>query len=377
MCESGLLRIFKTGSPVDADIADWNAVLHEAGRHQVAELLAKMVKQAPEGAAPPEVMASLKKIYSWTFMANVWRAKETENVILLLQKAGISCIVLKGIALAERLYGDIGVRNSWDIDLLVEEDKLRLAVETLKLDGYLQQKYNVELLLADLEHDIRMEKKTPLGSCWVELHYKYTHRKSQNIAMAEVWERAGTGVFGDGKTPVCELSPLDLVLSLCLHSAGHNFSIFRNVLDVVQAIEVEGRHIDWIEFARIAKRYGISYRVYASLYYAAIIFQTPVSLSVLEYLKPPIYIRCLLAKDCLPDSLPKGLSPITSGLVRNEGVIGYLLASWHKMFPPILRIKNSYHISTFRALFFYPKRLVYLIAKPFKSVTNLQRKAGD
>ncbi|WP_418792206.1 nucleotidyltransferase family protein [Phosphitispora sp. TUW77] len=365
MCESGLLRIFKTGSAAEADILDWNAVLNEAQRHQVMELLAKIVKQAPEGAVPSEVVAVLKKLYSCTFMGNLWRAQETENIILLLEKAGIRCIILKGIALAERLYGDIGVRNSWDIDLLVERDKLPLAVEALELDGYEQKKHNVDLLLADLEHDIRMEKKTAFGSCWIELHYKYTHRRSQNIDMEEVWERARAGAFGDGKTLVWELSPLDLLLSICMHSAGHNFIIFRTVLDVVKAIEVEGRHVDWNEFVRLAKKYGVSYRVYASLYYAFIMFHSRVPAAVLADLKPPAYIRYLLAKECLPDSLPKGLTSLTSGVIRNEGVFGYLFAEWRRIFPPILRVRTLNNVGAFRALLFYPKRLVYLVSKPF------------
>ena len=54
-----------------------------------------------------------------------------------LEAAGIRCVQLKGWFLAERAHGDIGLRSAQsDIDILVEPDRLRDAVDLLVGAGY-------------------------------------------------------------------------------------------------------------------------------------------------------------------------------------------------------------------------------------------------
>ena len=68
------------------------------------------------------------------------RATLVEQVALQLvrrlEQAGVSPVILKGPHLAQRLYGDVGMRASNDVDLLVAPEQFHAAVRALELAGY-------------------------------------------------------------------------------------------------------------------------------------------------------------------------------------------------------------------------------------------------
>ena len=53
-----------------------------------------------------------------------------------LEAAGIDCLALKGPLLAQRIHGDLGLRSSGDVDLLVEPARLDEAVALVRRDGF-------------------------------------------------------------------------------------------------------------------------------------------------------------------------------------------------------------------------------------------------
>jgi len=359
MCESELLRIFKTGSVAEAQVSDWDKVIKEAKKHRVVELLAVLVKQAPVELVPVKIAEYLEKAYLWNVMINSWFINETKSLISQLQIAGIRCIVLKGALLAERLYNDLGVRKSGDIDILVEEFNFDKSMDVLKQNNY---DYDEDRDSWDInyDHHIKLIKKVPFGFCSVELHNRFTDRHFKSIRMDEVWKRAKPLLVGN--TTAFELAPIDLLLHLCIHSAGHKLCNLRHILDVVRAIEVEGELIDWDQFTSLVKKYDISYRVYASLDYAVRMFGVSIP-AVFKELRPSAFILYLINRECIPDVLPKGLSFITGNLVRNEGITGFLFENWHIIFPPIHRMRRTYKYNTLILYMLYPVRFIYFFVK--------------
>jgi hypothetical protein len=53
-----------------------------------------------------------------------------------LEAAGIACLPIKGGLLGERIHGDVGMRASGDVDLLVFPEHLPEAVEILRSEGF-------------------------------------------------------------------------------------------------------------------------------------------------------------------------------------------------------------------------------------------------
>jgi hypothetical protein len=70
---------------------------------------------------------------------------ETFRILRSLGDAGISAVPLKGPFLAERLHGDVAMRLSHDIDVLVTRGTLRNAVATLEELGYVRPRVSDEL----------------------------------------------------------------------------------------------------------------------------------------------------------------------------------------------------------------------------------------
>jgi hypothetical protein len=84
----------------------------------------------------------------------------TQNVIAAFATEGIRAMELKGPGLAERAHGDVGLRSSGDIDVLVHRRDLFGAVELLRATGYDAprdpvDRHGVPLLHFSLPHPTR------------------------------------------------------------------------------------------------------------------------------------------------------------------------------------------------------------------------------
>src|SRR5688572_19708204 len=113
-------------------VRDWESVLDIALRHRV---LPRVWRNAaaliPQPYAQRMHEHALRNTQS--ALQNIQRTIET---VQLLEQHGIASIVLKGPLLAQRLYGDLGLRMCSDVDLLVRpEDSLR-AARLLSDSGY-------------------------------------------------------------------------------------------------------------------------------------------------------------------------------------------------------------------------------------------------
>lgn len=104
---------------------------------------------------------------------------ETEALVARLAAAGIAARPLKGPALAELAHGDVGLRRSGDIDLLVSRAALHDAVALLVADGYAPPADPVDREgLPALHFRLEGDRRTP-----VELHWR-VHWYEERFAAA-------------------------------------------------------------------------------------------------------------------------------------------------------------------------------------------------
>lgn len=78
----------------------------------------------------------LRGIHRRTWVHNKRLTAAAGSVVELLAGEGIPTLVLKGLAYNELLYGDSGVRPSWDFDIAVPLEKARGALEMLENAGW-------------------------------------------------------------------------------------------------------------------------------------------------------------------------------------------------------------------------------------------------
>lgn len=96
----------------------------------------RQVVSSSSSEVPAEVMATLKtaSIHN-AYQTMQWLA-ETRRLCELLNRAGVKARVLKGVPLSQQIFGDPGLRQVGDIDLLISPGMEETADRLLLADGY-------------------------------------------------------------------------------------------------------------------------------------------------------------------------------------------------------------------------------------------------
>ena len=111
---------------------DWETVITQSLIHGTAGLLLRHLAAAPDYIEiPAEVMERLRAIHLRLTASGMQMLAQFHLFAWDLGEAGVPTIVLKGAALAERLYGDVGLRPMSDIDLIREAVGEELAPAVL------------------------------------------------------------------------------------------------------------------------------------------------------------------------------------------------------------------------------------------------------
>ena len=97
---------------------EWKTVLDLADRHGVLPLLTQALSDASL-RVPPDVLNTLRQGYQTNLHKALFLSRELIRILDKLSAAGLEVMPYKGLALAETVYGDIALRQSGDIDLLI------------------------------------------------------------------------------------------------------------------------------------------------------------------------------------------------------------------------------------------------------------------
>jgi len=110
---------------------NWHPFLVLVKRHQMSMLAANALRQA--GVEPP---ANLVRIDGEQRMKALSITGEAVRLVEALGEVGITAVILKGPLLSQTLYRDPAMRQSVDLDLLVDWEQFRAACEALAPLGY-------------------------------------------------------------------------------------------------------------------------------------------------------------------------------------------------------------------------------------------------
>jgi len=143
-----------------------------------------------------------------------------QRLTLALADRGVRAVPLKGATLADTVYGDIGARQSSDIDLLVAVNDLDQAVEVAERQGWREPELFKTEGLPRLHRELFHESLPPL-----ELHWR-VHWYEDSFAAAAL----------DRAQPTDEgwlrLEPSDELAFLLLFLARDGFAGLRQTVDV-------------------------------------------------------------------------------------------------------------------------------------------------
>jgi Uncharacterised nucleotidyltransferase len=233
--EAALLITCLRGLPylVPEDM-DWKALLDLARENGV--LLIVQQSLFAMGADIPDFFQEA----AWECRAFAeWLADELEGLLRDLQDLRVEVLPLKGPALSLALYGDVALRSSNDLDLLVRRGDFPRC-EALLLDR------GFTALGLKSEHDRRFVR----GELLVELHFELASPRDFPFDIDSIWSRSLPGDFRGH--PVRAMSGADLVLYLCSHGLKHGFSRLIWIMDVARALRGWPRsaYEDWMRQAQ-------------------------------------------------------------------------------------------------------------------------------
>lgn len=171
--------------------------------------------------------SSLTEMYNRQVSVQMKLLQLQEIALRLIQEENIPWVLLKGLSLSERLYGNLSLRPSSDVDILIPEKYHQRCVDLFRQNGFEEVRPIAGHFHTTLNH--------PDLSGVVELHQGLGDRVFP-FDVDAIFSRAEMG----------QMEVTDEILYLAYH-AGRNYFVFRLVLlvDLVLAVRKWKQQIDW------------------------------------------------------------------------------------------------------------------------------------
>jgi Uncharacterised nucleotidyltransferase len=219
---------------------DWSRLLMLAEEQGILPLLTKRLGQLPESVVPASILQELRDAARAQTLFTLSLTAELFRILDRFADLGITALLTKGPVLSARCYGDPGLRQYTDLDLVLRGDDIERATEVMMALGY-QPKVPLHAIQA---------KKTPGEYVFVqngtrllvELHTERTFRyHPKPLSVEKLFARQARVHFDGHDVPA--LSIEDELVLICIHGAKHFWERLMWIADV--AALVSRQSIDW------------------------------------------------------------------------------------------------------------------------------------
>jgi hypothetical protein len=270
---------------------EWPRLFERAKTYQIFPLVYAGLNTLDFPSVPEPVRSEWAKVFCVNAIRHELLATELAGILRLLANAGIPAIPLKGIALAESLYGDLALRACSDLDVLVHPRHATDAFHIIVSAGY-QPEFTQPRLL-DLEvrygRDCSMSREAGASTFAMDLHWGLAWGGPfERDLLEQVWAEASPTTFHGA--PTFAMSAEWNFLYLALHAARHGWLTLKWYADFDRLCR-RGM-VDWKKANETAKALGWEAAVRSSLVACSSVFETPLA-PVLGLAPPPprAYIR--------------------------------------------------------------------------------------
>jgi hypothetical protein len=219
-----------------ADDMDWKYFLALCGHHRVAPVVYRALSTSA-APAPPATLATLKAAATQNALSAFRYLAQARRLCGLLQKAGVSTRVLKGVPLSQRIYADPGLRDVGDIDLLIEPGMEEIADRVLLAAGFhrndpiarLTPRRRRSWRKHGKDYTYRADDEDDFE---IDLHWRlFRNPHMPGNALADPAATSGEQIHL-GET-VLNVLPLERTfLYLCVHGALDGWGRFKSLVDV-------------------------------------------------------------------------------------------------------------------------------------------------
>ncbi len=235
------------------------------------------------GQAPiPEAWRARAQQESCNTLAyNFMLASELTCVLNALRQAGVEGIPVKGVVLAETVYGNLALRPMADLDVLVRPSDLPAARAVLRSLGY---SHRVQPLFEELHHsfhDPQYFRQASGGQICLELHWALWAAHFFDLKVEALWKRAVPAQVQGTKVRI--LSPEDSLLHLAIHRSRAPLRL-RVICDFAQFLRRHSATLDWDAVVYRARAAGACTSMYFCLALARDLLGAPLPDGILSRL---------------------------------------------------------------------------------------------
>ncbi|HEX8949352.1 MAG TPA: signal peptidase I [Dissulfurispiraceae bacterium] len=337
-----------------ARAADTERVAGTAREHKVAQALYLALKGCMHSASSPvaALIRELRRDYITTAAKNTLLYAEFGRVVKRLGEHGIEVLAMKGAALAELVYRDIGAREMSDVDLLIKRQELEKANAVLEELGYRSEDVscfdavaNDKNYLTTRDYRSRDPRSPSFHIHWHMVNSSIPAPYAQKVDMDKIWadavpvEIAGVRVF-------C-MAPHHFLIHLCEHAmrATHSAARLVYLLDIAALAARYGTALDWRRVVEDGRDFGVERFLYNVLELGRARIGIDPPGWVMEELSPPrrgAGERVFHALSVHGHAFP-GLSYLVH-VDMNEGILNKALFVFRTLFPPVwVLAKKTYY----------------------------------
>ncbi len=363
---------------------DWSFIKHFSEVQGTAPLLYKALKKNNlQDSVPLDVYNYLQNIYFQTYTSNILALEQLKTVLAAFNKEGIKTILLKGMASAEFIYKDLGLRPMGDIDIMVEPNRLLNAENILFKLGY----FNKEPYKS---HKLRtLNIYNHLNAFFYKNIVIELHRAPNSIhhfyriPISLIWDNI-EDVSIENETAFIintEKNIQYLSLHIIAHFLGKKIRL-NNFIDISELIKKEKDTINWIQFTKECKTLEISLPVYRALSLCKTFLNTPVPDDILEMMKGKevsLDSQFIYLLDNHPEKIKlKTRTNYLKKIRKIEGFKNKCMYLWAEMFPSKEFIVFTYKLKNGNLFFlFYFVQFFRQAAKSLRNIFMLLKRLRE
>jgi hypothetical protein len=230
---------------------DWPVFLELAEKHSVVGLAASRLGDSAEGAVPPKISGELRERHRRQALFTLRLTAEMFRLFDRFTASGVEALVIKGPVLSARCYGDAGLRQYGDLDLIVRDKHILRSTELMMSLGYEPRVAPAVIQAKKIpgEYVFRQSSTRLLVEFHTELTFRYHPRP---LPIEKLFERQVRVKIDAHDVPA--LSPEDELILISIHGAKHFWEQLSYIADV--AAFVSKQELDWARVRSFAEEVG-------------------------------------------------------------------------------------------------------------------------
>jgi hypothetical protein len=362
-----------------SSVRDWRYFADRANAHGVGALVYHnlselgLIQHLPE-----QVREFLRNVMILNLARNTQLINETGEILHLLNGYGIKTVLLKGMALELTVYGNKGLRQMTDVDVLLTKNGCIKAQKLLMTGGFrslpVKSPFHKPIILYTGKHIPSMIK----GDFSVDIHHNLFGERNSELSRMIYDNSYETDINGEKAfIPPSQLFLLYLVKHLNYHEMN-NESQLRLYTDLVFLIEAYREEILNDDLIRLAHQAGIQEIIAEKLALLGDFWGISYPDWIDKFIVEHYMITGLPEKFIYFLGSPKG-NPVVNKASQYKNAVREIPGFHRKIlfvvgdiFPSIGFMKKRYSCGIWKALLYYPHRfgkLWYLI-KPTPPATK-------